>query len=344
MRLVGIFVVLLSVACTASVEAPSIEGIPDLYLHGQSAESQALEGWWNRFHDQQLDEMVYYALEGNPSLRETYARLEQADARYRQLSSGFWPSIDFGGTVDRQRFNFRFSGAGGQNQALRPTNTNYQVSLPVSYELDLWGRVRKDVQAGAAALRASREDYLAATVAITSQVVENYFLVAELCEQLALLDQTISSDQNFYQVTITRYRDGIAGPLDVHQAKQNLAASLARRPEIFGNLKASQHSLKVLLGTYPDSNLECQGREIPRQFQTLATGVPSELLLQRPDIRASLERIRAQDARVAEAIRSRFPKIVLTALGAYGSEEFEDLIDPDNLIWRVAAGSVLFTL
>jgi NodT family efflux transporter outer membrane factor (OMF) lipoprotein len=286
-----------------------------------------LERWWERFGDEDLNALMAEAFAANLDLRQAYARLEQADALVRTTRAAQLPSLDLSAAGGRRRQSVGSIGS--------VTSDTYSLSLPASFEIDLWRRLASGTEASRLELEASREELKALYLSLSAQVADLYFLAVEQQAQLVLTDQNIASFADTLERVERRYREGLVPALDVYQSRQNLAAARSRRPEFENSLAATEHALAVLFGRYPGRSIIDESRELPAEVPDYPAGLPSRLLAHRPDVEAGLLRLGASDARIAAAIADRFPALRLT--GSYGgqSAELGDLLASGNILWNL---------
>jgi NodT family efflux transporter outer membrane factor (OMF) lipoprotein len=285
--------------------------------------------WWKVFRDPQLDGLVELAFAHSPDLEITRARIAQARARVMGATAGWYPSIS--GSLQASRtqsaFNLPDSLGGGVRKVKA---TIIEASLSASYEIDLWGRVRYARKAAKHTLQASEEDLRAAYITIAANVTDAYYLLVQQREQLELVRQTIDNRAKQLDLVRERYRAGVARPSDLYQAQQNLAQAQTREATIGGTLRTAEHALAILVGRFPG---EIEGGKLdmlPKPIAQVDTGLPADLLFQRPDLRAAHQRLLAVDARVGAALAQHFPNISIGA--SIGSR-----IDPMALIWNLFA-------
>jgi multidrug efflux system outer membrane protein len=303
--------------------------VPEGYVETTGA-AEALppgEHWWKLFGDEDLNALIAEAFAANPDLRQAYARLEQVEALVRTASAAQLPSLDLSGAGGRRRQALGLAGP--------VTADSYSLSLPASFEIDLWRKLASRTGAARLESGASREELKALYLGLSAQVADLYFLAVEQQAQLALTDRNIAAFSDTLERVERRYREGLVPALDVYQSRQNLAGARSRRPEFENALAGAEHALAVLLGRYPDRGIVETGRELPPEVPEFPTGLPSGLLVRRPDVRAGLLRLRASDARIAAAIADRFPALRLT--GSYGgqSSELGDLLASGNIFWNL---------
>lgn len=299
----------LSLGCTVHRSGnlrPAVP-VPEQFVEGSIQSASSLNRWWEWFGDPWLNALMQEAFSNNLDLARAYARLEQSEALVGVVAASQWPTLNAGGQSSRQS---------QQSFLGKTTGTNYSLSVSAGYEIDLWKKFSSRTKAARFDAEVSAEDVQAAYLGLSARLADFYYLAAEQRLQLKLTDLTIASFEDTLSRVERRYEAGLVRPVDVYQARQNLAAVRAARPVFEANLALAEHALAVLLGKYPDRKSAGSLTDLPSP-PSFPTGIPSNVLQLRPDIRAAFLRIQAADARVASAIAERFPSINL--LGAYGT-------------------------
>ena len=306
----------LSIGCTVhaperiSLPAP----IPGLFIE-KSNDTGLLpesERWWKAFKDAHLNRLMDRAFAGNLDLAQAFARLKQFEALARQSNAARFPFVNLEGNAARSR-QLRAMGA--------ETGNTYELSLAAGFEVDLWNKLESRTRASKLETEASLEDIRTLYLTISSQVADLYYLMVEQRSQLDLTDSTIEARAATLELVKRRYLEGVVPALDVYQSRQVLAAARTRRPELESTLAEAAHALSILIGDYPDRSVGGDLAVIPEVDVAFPAGLPSELLTRRPDIRAELLRLRADDQEIGAAIADRFPSINLLAdYGRAGSD------------------------
>ena len=354
----AIFFVLIVSSCTdVSVPVPELEARVPEHYHNAAQETQPdaaqissaaaelsaspqLYSWWEIFSDKTLNALLDDVLMRNLDISAALANLDILLAAEKQASSSLWPQLSGEATVSRYRRNIRSFNLDAEGTIDAVTSTNYRVSTPVFYEIDLWGRLRNSATAAERERLASEQDLFSVTMSIAAQTVESYYQIRELCSQISLLERTISAEEKMYSIVKKRYRDGIAKPLDVHQARQTLTTRRSQRPRLKLGLAQAQHTLSVLLGEYPKSRFSCaEMAGLPEFLPRVPPGLPADLLMRRPDLRAAMFRLEAADQRVAASIKSLLPAFVISASVGYEDLELSNLFRIETLVWN-ALGNI----
>jgi NodT family efflux transporter outer membrane factor (OMF) lipoprotein len=199
------------------------------------------------------------------------------------------------------------------------TGNNSSLSLAAGFELDLWQKLKKESSAANFEAQASQEDIQTLYLSLTAQVADIYYLAVEQRAQLALLDSIIESNRGTLTLIEARYNEGQARALDVYQARENLVAVQARRPVSMANLAVTEHAIAVLLGRFPEKDIAGKLTVLPAVPTAYPSGLPADLLKNRPDIRAAFLRVEARDKRLGAALADRFPNFNL--LADYGKSD-----------------------
>ena len=289
--------------------------------------------FWRLFKDPALDKLVDRALERNLDLVTAGLRVEEAGAMLVTSRSGWFPTVVGKGDVSRSASSITIPdiGQGGGNTSKSVTSNRYSLSLQVSYEIDLWGKVRYGHQAAKEALRATREDLQAARISVAATLTDAYFTAVELRAQVALVKETITAREKNLTVVDRRYREGLSTSLALYQARDSLAAVAATLPTLEGRLRSTEHAISVLVGDFPGKSIAGSLEQLPAPIRELPAGVPAQLIQRRPDLRAAHARLAAADAQVGKAFAAHFPSLNIG--GSIGVS-----FDPTSFIWSVLAG------
>jgi NodT family efflux transporter outer membrane factor (OMF) lipoprotein len=330
-------------AVPAEWTAPGAETLAEAAIRLDGAS----DPWWTAFGDAELDALVAEALAGSPDLDAAAARLAAAEARARIAGADLWPAVDGGGSASRSRRNFiGFPIPGGDERVLTSINTTYGLSLNVSWEADLWGRVRAGREGALARGDAAAAELAAAALSLTGQTAKSWFGVVEAREQVALAEATLETLSTTTGWVRRRYEAGVREALDLRLARSDEAvarATLAGRQQ---TLDALERQLQALVGRYPDRSMEgapetaSLGAPPPPCRSPIPICLPSEFVSRRPDLAAAEARLTAAGFDVAAARAALYPRIALT--GSYGrsSEELEDLLDNNFTVWSIAGNLV----
>lgn len=315
--------------------------VPEGFLSAGEAETAgyaSMDRWWEDFGDKELNHAVTSAVENNPEVAEAAAGVMEARAVLGQTGADRLPSVDFEARASRQ-----------EKSEINPLTNNketvvtdtFSLSIPASFELDLWGRLARASQAARAELLAAEENRRTVVQSLIAETVNLYFQIRSLDLQIELTRDLVKSNQQHLELVKDRYRRGLASMLDVRQARRSLARAEAELPSLVESRGKAWHSFSILQGRYPENNES--GDSGSRDFQMpepVPAGLPSELLAMRPDIRAAEALLEAASARIGVARANRFPQISLTGSFGYTSDELSGLFEPENRLWQIAAGGI----
>lgn len=329
----------ISVALTGCVKMGPDFTRPDMGPQVRESYQQVTSGdgagkpadrWWTGFNDPDLNRLVEGVLSNNLDIKKALAAISELRSYFVQSRADRFPTLHLKGTAGRQRSTYL--GTGSEADA-------YALSLPASFEIDLWGRLARAEEAALATLFKTEENARTAAQTVISEAITVYFQIESLERRIQIAGRSIESYRRNLSFVERRYRRGVASILDLRQARRALAQAEASLPSLRQDLGIGQQTLAVLTGQYPETR---SARPQPEDYFTLPTpvpaGLPSDLLLRRPDIRAAEAALRALNAKIGIAKASRFPAITLTGSLGYSSSELDQLFIPESHIWNVTFG------
>ncbi len=321
--------------------------------HGTPPEPEAGETskdpWWEAFGDPQINRLVEETLTGNLDIQKTAAVILEFQGRLTQARSNRFPAINLGGEAARNQANIRTTvplvtpggGLAFESVSTRITSNSYALSIPATFELDLWGRLARADEAARADLLAAEENRKTVIQSILAEAISLYLEMESLERRIALNTLRINNLETGLRLVEKRYAAGLTGALEVRQARRSLSQARSLQPSLYQALGINQNKLSVLCGKYPKAYPpRFQPEDYYRRMTPVPVGLPSELLLRRPDIRVAEARLMAQNARIGEAKSYRFPSITLTGTFGYVSSELDSLVTPGNELWELAAGVI----
>lgn len=311
-------VLLLSGCLTAPQrDAAELQVLPGQYGWSATASSTDPDGvWWASFERADLDALESAAFTDNLNIAQAWARLRQSEAAAKQAGADLYPDLTVSPTYNR---NWRNEGDTASNY--------YEVGAAMSYEVDLWGKIRSTQSAAEARALATADDLQSTALTISASVANRWIEIIESENRVALLQQQLEINLTQSELIELRFRNSQANSLDVYQARQTVARTRSSIPRAEAELLASQYALNLLLGKAATDPVSLDWENAPELPPMPATGVPSDLLEQRPDVRAAMRRIEAADWNVAAAKADRLPRVSLGLSGTTGAEQFEDLFD-----------------
>ena len=274
-----------------------------------------LTQWWEVFNDPQLTSLIQRAGQGNLDLKAAVSRVKQARAQLGVITGELYPQVDLNADATRQQASKK-SLSNVTQQGI--TGEQFEIGAGASWEIDLFGRIRRSVEAARADLQASQEDRADVMVSLYSQVAQTYLTVRTLQTRIAATQENIQSQIGVLKLTQARFKWGLATDLDVSQAETVLGSSRAQLPPLRNSLTQAYSTLALLLGLPPNAlraELE-KPKTIPDPPVRVAVGVPADLLRQRPDIRRAERQLAAATARIGVATADLYPP--LDAVGQPG--------------------------
>ncbi|VFT05193.1 putative outer membrane protein [Pseudomonas aeruginosa] len=287
--------------------------------------------WWTLFDDAQLNALLQRVQRANLDLRSAAARLQQSRAIRRSLGGDALPSVDASGNYQRQRTTsaglFDPSGKAGKG------NYNHALAgFDASWELDFWGRVRRELEAADATVEASENELRDVQVSVLAEAARDYIQLRGEQSRAAIIRDNLETARRSLELTRTRLANGVATDLEVAQALAQVASMEARLPEVEKNQAHLVNALGYLVGASPGSLLAELGpaREIPRPPGSVPVGLPSELAQRRPDIRRAEARLHAATASIGVAKADFYPRITLNGNFGFESLQLSSLGDWDH--------------
>jgi multidrug efflux system outer membrane protein len=301
-------------------------------------DGEARGTWWKSFNDPVLDDLESRAEAASPTLAAALARYDQARAAVRGSQADLYPQIGVGADASRNRL----SRARPQSTGSAPTYNEYSLAGSISYELDLWGRVRNTIAANRAEAQASEADLASARLSLQASVADAYFRLRGLDAEAQLLDRSVAAFSRALDLIDTRHRGGIVSGIDVNRARTVLGNAQAQVASVANERAATEHELAALTGT-PASDFSVAPDIRPLDAPTLPIGTPSELLQRRPDIAAAERRVFAANAQIGVARAAYFPSLTLGASGGWQSTGGDFLSSPSSF-WSLGPLSTFLTL
>ncbi|HXG05333.1 MAG TPA: efflux transporter outer membrane subunit [Candidatus Binatia bacterium] len=285
--------------------------------------------WWTLFDDDELRGLVRAALEANKDLRVAVARVEQARALLGVARAGLFPQLGAGASATANRVSDTVEprGFGGESDL-------FATTLDLSFEIDLWGRLRRATEAARAELLAAEEARRTVVMTLVSDVAVNYLALRQLDLELETTRRNLASRERSLQLVRDRFEAGLTSALDLRQAQAELASTAAQIPDLERQIAQTEHRLSVLLGRPPGPIV--RGRPLTGQLfpPEVPAGLPSALLERRPDIRQAEAALVAANARIGVARAAFFPQISLTGLFGVESAALSDLFTGPSRVWQ----------
>ena len=342
--------VLLSLAATNSAHAgwltvgpdyhPPTNPVPAAYKaaelgswkEGQPLDNVPKGNWWAVFDDTNLDALEAQAWQANQELKAAVARVDQARATARVARGDLLPALNLEPSYNRQRYS------PNEEPSFGPLTANtFSTPLDLSYEVDLWGRVRRGFESARADAQASLAEYYNVLLALQSDVAQDYFALRSLDAEIATVTGTVELRREQVKLVRGRYQGGIGSQLEVAQAETELATTEADAASLAQRRDELENAIAILAGRNPsDFHLPAQNTadwappppEIP-------AGLPAGLLERRPDVAEAERRLASANAKIGVAKAAFFPVITLTGSGGYVSADVDTLFNWSSRTWSI---------
>ena len=333
--------ILVGCSLAPSYERPSLPTAA-VYPGGYDVETQVSSdtlqpGWSEFFTDAGLRELIAQALENNRDLRIAVQRVEEARGLYGIQRADRLPGISAGAAASRSRVPFDLSPTGSSI-----TSDQYQVTLNLSlWELDFWGRVRNLSAAGLESYLATEEARLAIVISLIAQVANTYLLERELDERVVIAQQSLATREDSYRIARRRYEVGYSSKLDGVQAETLLNQARADLASLMRQQDQNLNALTLLVGAPVIFEPQMLSMIEPGFVREISAGLPSDLLMNRPDILAAEHRLKAAHANIGAARAAFFPRIVLTGNLGTASIALNGLFGADSGTWSFAPSITL---
>jgi len=340
-RALGLALVALALsACTVGPDyvRPEVRAPESFRYEEKAARDLVNTAWWEQFQDPVLNELIDTALANNKSVQIAAAQVEQFMGQLMSTRSGMFPQLGYSGAAARQRVTQK-GGPTPLPGSVNPIYDSYQAALGASWEIDLWGRIRRLTESARAQLFATEEARRGVILSLVASVATSYVNLLSLDQQLVISRNTTKSYAETLRLFELQFKQGVVSELQVAQVRAEYEGAAASIPQIEGQIVQLENALSILLGRNPGP--------IPRQGRTLGalampavpTGVPSELLERRPDIRQAEQSLIAANAQIGAAKALYFPSISLTGLLGGVSTELSTLFGGASRTWSYA-GSI----
>ncbi len=289
--------------------------------------------WWTVFREGELNRLEKLALQTNQDLRAAMARLDQARAFVGVSSAAYSPEISFQGGAKREKTS-------GNPPSPVPIPipsaqlNSFSAPLALSYEIDLWGRVRRSVESARATADATNADLLSVQLSLTGEVAATYFLLRSFDAELVALRTTMATQEKTIGLIEQRFKAGTVAEADFAKAKSEVATTKADLADVKRQREEAQATLAVLCGQ-PASTFSVKEHPIAGSAPKIPVGLPSKLLERRPDVASAERKVAAKNASVGAAIAGYFPAVSLTGQAGFLSKETASLFDADSKVWSI---------
>ena len=327
---------------------PTVETPSSWRFEEKEARDVGNTAWWKQFDDPVLNELIQTAMKENKDIKIAAARVEEFMGRYGTTRAALFPQVSAGAMGGRSR-STEYSSSGSispEDYVVLPTNpaNSFQAFLTASWEIDLWGKLRRATEASRANLLSMEEGRRAVILTLLTSVANAYVNLRNLDTQLEIANQTAKSREESYHLFQLRFQGGVISELELTQVKSEYEQALSFIPFLEKTITQQENALSVLLGRNPGP--VPRGKKIDEfVFPSVPAGLPSDLLTNRPDIRQAEQDLIAANARIGVAKSLYFPSISLTGLFGFASTDLSNLFtDPAKTwSWAVPLTAPIFT-
>ena len=304
--------------------------------------------WWEIFGDPQLNALEAQVSISNQNLVVAEATYRQARALVREARASYFPTVTLGlgytrfrnsatlgsSSAGRSSAGASSAGASSGGGASSSPQSDFQLGLDFSWELDLWGRIRRTVESNQASAQASAGDLESARLSFQAELAQDYFQLRTLDAQKQLLDATVAAFEKSLELTKNRYASGVASQVDVVQAETQLKTTQAQAIDVGVQRAQLEHAIALLIGK-PASTFSLPTAPLAATPPPIPVGVPSALLERRPDIAAAERRVAAANAQIGVAEAAFFPTVTLSASSGFESSSLSQWLTAPSRFWSV---------
>ncbi|WP_213938813.1 efflux transporter outer membrane subunit [Pseudomonas sp. dw_612] len=297
------------------------------------SDSLARGAWWELYGDRQLNGLIEQLNSANQTVAQADARYRQSQALVKSARAAFYPTVDLSAGKTRSS-----QGAGSSSSSLSSSasgiRNTYSTELGVSWEADIWGKLRRGLEADTASAQASFADLAAMRLSQQSELVQNYLQLRVIDQQKRLLESTVVAYERSLQMTQNQYRAGVSGRDAVAQAQAQLKSTQADLVDLIWQRAQFENAIAVLIGKAPAEFNLAETQDIPKLPQ-IPLSLPSQLLERRPDIASAERSVIAANANIGVAKAAYYPDLSLSLSGGYSSSTSSNLISLPNRFWSV---------
>lgn len=290
--------------------------------------------WWKVFHDSELNRLEALALAASPSLKAAVARVDQARAAARISAAEWVPDIRLKGDASREQFSGNLPTPVPVNIPRGRVNS-FSTIIDLSYEIDLWGKVRREVESARATADSASASYHSAILTLTADVAAQYFLLRSFDSEVSALQRTIALREKWAGLLEEKFKAGALPETDLARAKTEVATARADRADARRQREEASHTLALLCGQ-PASSFTIAQRPIGSKAPpSIPSGIPASVIERRPDIAAAERLVAARNADIGVATAAYFPAVRLTGTGGFLSKDVDSLLSADSRVWSI---------
>jgi multidrug efflux system outer membrane protein len=325
------FLLLAGCAIGPDYRKPDIASPPAWLVDQKIAQDVANTAWWEQFNDPTLNELIRTALQENRDLRVATSRVEEFYGRYGATRADLFPQIGYGGNAGRGQISEK--GPLGYSPGAGSPQSSYQANFSASWEIDVWGKLRRATEAAKADLAAAEDIRSGVILSLVTSVATAYIDLRSLDQQLDIARQTVKLREESVRLFEIRFKGGNISEMELSQVKSAYYAALASIPELEKRVRQQENFICLLLGRNPGPI--SRGKVLGEiTLPAVPAGLPSDILARRPDIRQAEQQLIAANARIGVAKAQYFPSISLTGLFGTASTDLGNLFHGGTRAWN----------
>ncbi len=339
----GLVTLFLCAGCTVgpnykmpAASAPAKWHVTEPWREAEPKDSVPKSSWWTLFHDGDLERLETDLTAANQTLKVALAHFEQARASAALQNASLFPTLQAGPTVGRQLYSGNRANGSPTPLPGSVTQNSYVLPFTLSYEVDLFGKVRRSIEAAQASYQANAADLENVRLILAAELAADYFTLRQLDSEIAILTRTVQALQKGMDLVKSRHDGGLASGLDVAQEETLLNTTRTQATLLQQERKQFEDAIAVLVGRpAPDFHLVAQ--EIAEEPPNIDIALPSDLLERRPDIGEAERQMAAANAQIGVAKAAYYPSLVLYGQGGWNSMNISQLTNPASAVWAIGA-------
>ena len=341
--LCGLAALLLCVGCTVgpnykrpTAEVPANWQVQEPWRQAEPRDAVPKTAWWTLFHDEELNGLESDLLAASQTLKVALAHFEQARASAAVQNATLFPTLNLGPMAGRQRYSGTRPSETATPIAVPVTQNDYTLPFTVSYEVDLFGRRRRTIEAAQASYQANAADLENVRLVLTAELAADYFTLRELDSEIGILNRTVQALQKGLDLVNSRHNGGIASGLDVAQEETLLNTTRTQAALLLQQRKQFEDAIAVLVGK-PAPDFHLGSRELAAEPPSIDATIPSDVLERRPDIAESERQMAVANAQIGIAKAAYYPSLVLYGQGGWNSASISQLLNAASGFWALGA-------
>jgi outer membrane protein, multidrug efflux system len=341
--LLGLAACILASGCTVgpnyhrpTAPVPAKWDVAEPWRESTPKDAVAKGEWWSVFHDDELSALEKQALDANQTIKVSAARLEQARASAAVQVATQFPTLTTAPQAERQRLSGNRPPGSSVPVTSAVTQNNFTLPFTVGYEVDLFGRRRRSIEAAQASYQASAADLENVRLIITAELAGDYFTLRQLDTELGILNRTVEALQKGLQLVDSRHKGGVASGLDVAQEETLLNTTRTQAILLLQQRKQFEDAIAVLVGT-PAPDFHLASKELNAEAPPLDAGLPSDLLERRPDVAEAERQMAVANAQIGIAKAAYYPSLNLFGTGGWQAADIAKLVNVQSTFWAVGA-------